>query len=125
MKANRIIIAGSRNFDDYVHLCEYMDAFEAEYGIAPDETEFVCGEARGADALGKLWARSRGYDVVSFPADWDTHGKSAGYKRNEQMAQYATWLVAFWDGVSKGTGHMVRLAERYGLQVHIEMVKGS
>lgn len=123
MKFNRIVIAGSRGFDDYTHLCEYMEAFEEVYGIVPEETEFVCGEARGADTLGKKWAQERGYEVVSFPADWDTYGKSAGYKRNEQMAQYATCLIAFWDGKSKGTAHMIRLAEEHGLNIYIEMMK--
>ena len=37
----------------------------------------------------------------------DVHGKKAGYLRNVDMAEYADALVAFWDGKSKGTGHMI------------------
>ena len=28
-------------------------------------------------------------------------------------------LIAFWDGESKGTKHMINLAEKYGLEVHV------
>jgi hypothetical protein len=45
--------------------------------------------------------------IKRYPADWDTFGKSAGYRRNEQMAEDADALVAFWDGESKGTAHMI------------------
>jgi glycerophosphoryl diester phosphodiesterase len=54
-----------------------------------------------------------------FPAEWDKYGKSAGYRRNEQMAQYAEVLVAFWDYNSPGTRHMINLAKQYNLEVHV------
>jgi hypothetical protein len=47
-------------------------------------------------------------------ADWDTYGKSAGYRRNADMAKYSDAVVCFWDGVSKGTKHMIDLARQYG-----------
>lgn len=53
------------------------------------------------------------------PADWKGLGKSAGYKWNEQMAQNADALVAFWDGQSRGTKHMIDLACKYGLKVRV------
>ena len=57
--------------------------------------------------------------IKQFPADWDTHGRSAGYKRNIQMGHYGTHLLAFWDGKSKGTGSMIDIALRYGLWVKV------
>ena len=79
----------------------------------------VCGEARGADSLGKRLAYEKGWKVLSFPADWDKHGKAAGYKRNDEMARNADALIAFWDGKSRGTKHMIDLAKKYGLQTRI------
>lgn len=35
------------------------------------------------------------------------------------MAKYADALIAFWDGKSKGTKHMIDLAKRYGLKVKV------
>lgn len=61
----------------------------------------------------------RGLPVDEFRADWDTHGKSAGYKRNSQMADHADMLIAFWDGKSKGTKHMIDLARAKKLIVKV------
>lgn len=79
----------------------------------------VCGKARGADSLGEQYAKEKGYEIRYFPADWKSLGKSAGYKRNEQMAQNADALVAFWDGQSRGAKHMIDLACKYGLDVRV------
>jgi len=35
------------------------------------------------------------------------------------MAENATHLLAFWDGVSKGTEHMINIAKRMGLKTII------
>lgn len=75
--------------------------------------------ARGADSLGEQYAKERGIPVRYFPADWQTLGKSAGYQRNVQMAAYADALVAFWDGQSKGTKHMIDTARRHKLDIRI------
>jgi hypothetical protein len=80
-------------------------------------TEVVCGGARGADECGRQWAISKGIPVKMFPADWNTNGKAAGCIRNRQMAEYGERLVAFWDGVSRGTKNMIATAEKLGLEV--------
>ena len=121
MKPNRIIIAGGRDFDDCGRLCAFMDRYCPDNDLGPDNADFISGEARGADSMGKQWALSRGYKVMLFPANWTDHGKSAGYIRNKQMADEATALVAFWDSRSKGTGNMIWVATRAGLKIHIEV----
>ncbi len=35
------------------------------------------------------------------------------------MANAGTHLLAFWDGESPGTKHMISAAERRGLKVHV------
>jgi hypothetical protein len=54
-----------------------------------------------------------------FKADWDKHGKAAGPIRNQQMAQEADGLIAFWDGKSRGTKDMIQKALNYGLETHV------
>ena len=120
MKPNRVIIAGGRDFADYNRLCWFMDQWVLDNDMGPDNTDFISGEAKGADILGKKWALSRGYKVVLFPAQWDIHGKAAGYIRNKAMADEATALVAWWNENSKGTGNMIWVATKAGLKVHIE-----
>lgn len=112
----RVIIAGGRDFNDYELLERSVDKLLVNI---TEDIAVVCGMARGADTLGEAYAKSRGYEVHYFPADWNQFGKSAGYRRNEQMAQNADALVAFWNGESLGTKHMIDLAKRYNLKVRI------
>ena len=118
----KIIIAGSRSFNDYSTLCKVVNEFLCSMTAVVggrDDVEIVSGCAEGADKLGERYAKQRGFKVSLFPAKWDTYGKSAGYKRNIDMAQYADALVAFWDGKSKGTVHMIHRAKEYGLEVTV------
>jgi len=103
-----VIIAGSRNYpESYPVIHDYCDRF-LEYK-KPDVTIFS-GTARGVDRYGEIYAEQNGLDIKRFPADWNLHGKSAGYIRNVEMAKTAHALIAFWDGESKGTAHMIRIA---------------
>ena len=81
-------------------------------------SEIVSGCARGADTLGKKYANDHNIPVKKFPAEWNKYGRSAGYIRNTEMADYADILVAFWDGKSLGTKHMIDTATKKGLIVY-------
>lgn len=118
-KKFRVIIAGSRDFDNYPMLAETMDYMLSN---VKDNAEIVvvCGKARGADTLGERYAQERGYQVDYYPADWNRYGKRAGYLRNEEMARNADALVAFWDGVSRGTKNMIDIARRMKLVIRIQ-----
>jgi hypothetical protein len=99
----KVIIAGGRNYSNYEELKVVCDFY---LKLKP-EIEIICGGANGADALGKKYGIDHNHIVSSFPANWDKYGKSAGYKRNTEMAEVADALIAFWDGESKGTKHMI------------------
>lgn len=45
--------------------------------------------------------------------------RSAGFRRNEQMWDISDGLIAFWDGRSHGTGHMIEYAKSRGLDVTV------
>jgi len=79
----------------------------------------VSGTAGGADRLGERYAKDHNLECIRMPANWDLHGKSAGYRRNEQMACIADACVCFWDGKSRGTTHMIDLAKKKGLHVRV------
>ena len=111
-----MIIAGGRDFNDYALLKAKCDTILAEKA-ATHRIVIVSGAARGADSLGERYAREHGYALDSHPADWNTHGKSAGYIRNTDMANSADALIAFWDGHSRGTKHMIDTSIRNGLSV--------
>ena len=118
----KLIIAGSRTFTNYKKLREVCN------NILQDQTdiEIVSGAYyRGADKLGEKYAAERGFRLTKFPADWKRYGKAAGPKRNEQMANYADTLVAFWDEKSRGTKHMIEVAKHKGLNVYISQITSN
>lgn len=93
----KLIIAGTRTITDREWIFKVLD----NMAIKPDEV--ISGHANGADRIGELWANARGIKLTCFPADWNQYGKSAGYRRNLEMAAHGTDLIAFWDGKSRGT----------------------
>ena len=82
-------------------------------------SEIISGTAQGVDKLGEQIAQKYGIPVKRFPADWSRFGKSAGYRRNTEMANYADTLVAVWDGQSKGTKHMIDIMLNLNKPFHI------
>lgn len=113
----RVIIAGSRNFDDYELLKQWCDYMLQNFN--PQDVVIVSGTARGADTLGEQYARERGMKIDSRPANWDLYGKSAGYRRNEEMAQNADACIVFIVNNSKGSSHMIDLAKKYKLKLKV------
>ena len=104
----KVIIAGSRDFNNYQLLSETMANLDIEIDTV------VCGCARGADSLGRDWAHNHNIPVVEFPADWDSYGRAAGHIRNQKMGDYADYLVAFWDKKSTGTKGMIEYMQSLG-----------
>lgn len=101
----RVLVCGSRSFNDEKLLKETLDQFDIH--------ELIQGEAKGADTLALLYGLKRMVPVKRFPADWNKYGKRAGYIRNRQMLDEGKpdLVVAFWDGKSPGTQMMINLAQ--------------
>ncbi len=111
----KIIVAGSREFNNYSFMEEKLDFYLQNQG----DIVIISGAARGADKLGEQYATNKGYEIIICKAQWDQLGKKAGYIRNEEMAKIADAAVIFWDGVSKGTKHMIDLSKKYNLKLRI------
>ncbi len=109
----KILVCGGRDYANASALNQALDAIQRENNV----TRLIHGAARGADSLAAAWARSRGIPALAFPADWATHGKAAGFRRNEAMLREGRpeLVVAFPGG--KGTAHMVSLAKAVGVPV--------
>ena len=110
----KVLVAGGRDFNDYDHVKSDLDSF--------NPVVIISGMARGADSLGVKYAKEEGCQLKSFPADWNRHGKSAGYKRNQQMLDEGKpdLVLIYWDGSSKGTSHMIDIAKKAGIKTVIK-----
>ena len=114
----KVIIAGGRDFVDSLYLHKTLDKLLS--GKHYDEVIILSGRARGADTLGENYGVIKGIRVDGYPANWEKYGKTAGYRRNLEMANDADALVAFWDGISRGTMHMITIARKQGLEVRVK-----
>ena len=118
MNEFKLIVAGGRDFNDAALMERVLIAL-ADVDYADMALSIVSGMARGADALGYQFAQANGVKCYEFPADWEKHGKRAGFIRNKQMGDFADGLLAFWDFESKGTDHMIKYMQSLSKPVHI------
>jgi len=116
----RIIVPGTRSFENYTLMCEVLDKVLPKYG---DDIEIVSGHAEGADKLGERYASEHNIKCAVFPADWKSHGRKAGPMRNSQMIEYASKqdpaVIAFWDAKSHGTLDTLVKAQRAGIETMV------
>lgn len=119
----RVIIAGSRDFNNYELLEKYLNKFVKEH--PNNKITIISGAARGTDQLGERYAREKCILLKRFPANWEQFGKRAGYIRNIQMLDYIdasicdSYVFAFWDGKSKGTKQMIDGAKKRNIPYQI------
>jgi predicted Rossmann-fold nucleotide-binding protein len=109
----KILICGGRDFSDSRRLYSFLDKAHKRYGF----TLVIEGGARGADAMGRSWAKSRGIPVQTFPADWSTYGKRAGFIRNREMLTKGNpdVIIAFPGGI--GTQDMINCGKKSEIPV--------
>ena len=116
----KVIVAGSRDITDVQFVHDQLDNY---FHDRLQDIEIVTGMARGPDRIAYGYANKHDLPKYEFYPDWNRHGNRAGFLRNVQMADFADELIAFWDGRSKGTRHMIQQAERSGLKVEIVYVR--
>lgn len=86
----------------------------------PDNTtEIVSGGAKGVDACAKRYAFENGIKYTEFLPDYRRYKKGAPLRRNLQIIEYADTVIAFWDGVSKGTKFVIDNCERMNKEVWV------
>jgi hypothetical protein len=95
---SRIIVTGSKYFDDYSLLKNKLDNFLKD--ILPNVV-IVSGESEGVELLSEKYAVERGLDLIGLPIQWDRYGKRAALIRNEIMFANSDYCLIFWDGKSK------------------------
>jgi uncharacterized phage-like protein YoqJ len=106
-------IVGSRTYTDYNKFLEVVHTIVDRYGIVPKE--IVSGGAKGGDKYAEEYAREFEIALKVFPAKWvDENGfydNAAGMKRNVFIIQYSDFIIAIWDGESKGTKNSINIAK--------------
>lgn len=117
-----ICIAGGRDFTDYKFMeLSILKYITEHYNIKffKEECVVISGTARGADTLGERFGIRYCKSIKRYPAQWDKFGKSAGYRRNIEMAKESDIVFIFWDEVSKGTQHMITICKQLNKELVI------
>jgi hypothetical protein len=111
----RILITGSRTWTDYAWIEAELD--QAAVGLDDPNITLVSGACpRGADRICEEIAAARGWTVERHLADWSTHGKAAGFIRNQAMVDLgADVCLVFVRAASRGATHCGQAAERAGI----------
>jgi hypothetical protein len=113
-----VIVCGSRRWQDRERIANRL------YDLSLESDNLGCtivhGNAKGADRIAAQEAPKLGLLVEAHPAAWEHHGKAAGPIRNQEMAALGADLcIAFWDGESDGTHHMMNAAQKAGIPVQV------
>lgn len=106
----KIGVVGSRGFNDYKLLKDTLDEYLDRVFV------IVSGGAKGADSLGERWAKENNVKTLIIRPEWrDSEGNyvpSAGFDRNEDIVDNSDIIIAFWDGLSRGTENTISIAKK-------------
>lgn len=109
----KIGVIGSRSFNDYQLLKSVLNEYLGKVWV------IVSGGASGADSLGEKWAKENNIKTCIYKPDWNKHGKAAGFIRNKDIVEDSDLIIAFWDGLSRGTEHSINLTKKMNKQYRI------
>lgn len=107
----KIGIIGSRNIEPTF---DFAKELERRINIESCDT-IISGGASGIDTLAAEYARSRNLELVELRPDYKQHGRGATFIRNRAIVEQSDFLVAFWNGESKGTKYTIDYALNKGV----------
>lgn len=112
----RVVIAGSRYFNDYdlfsSAVNKYLSKIRNEYDLI-----ILSGHCNGTDLMAERYAKEYGFELEVYPADWSL-GRKAGPLRNKKMVDIADFAIAFYAGGS-GTLSLITLAKQKNIPVRV------
>lgn len=142
MNEYRVMICGSRTFNDYELLKKSVIHALSTRGISKlkgHEIIIVSGQAIGADTLGEKFANEYELKVEKYPALWNDLTKEpckikvnkygnrynclAGLNRNKDMVNVSDLVIMFHNGKSKGTLDDLNLCKKHNKDFEYILVK--
>ncbi len=87
--------------------------------LPEDTEELISGGARGVDACARGYALAHGVPLREFLPDYARYGRLAPLIRNVEIVQSSDLVLAFWDGRSRGTVHVVKQCRERGVPCRI------
>ena len=113
----KVGIVGSRSITSSEYVFSVLDFYLARL-LEENEVVIVSGGAVGIDSLGAQWAELRKLKTEIYLPDWQTHGKKAGFLRNQQIIDNSDYLIAITTG-SNGTADSIKRAVKKNIPIKI------
>ena len=117
----KVAIVGSRSITNYKLIKSKINELIKTHNIVIKT--IISGGAYGVDFIAEQYATENRIPIKIFLPDWNTYGKSAGFKRNTTIIENCDICIAFWDGISKGTLDSVNKAKKLNKQVYLIEIK--
>lgn len=105
----KVAIVGSRG----------LTVGDLENYMPEDVIEIVSGGAKGIDTSAREYAMAQGLKLTEFLPEYQKYGRSAPLKRNITILEHADWVLAFWDGKSKGTKFVIEKCKAMNIPVTV------
>ena len=101
-KNMKLLIVGSRS----------IQSFDLSKYIPPQTDLLISGGACGIDSLAEKYADQHRISKLILRPKYFLYGKAAPIKRNEEMVELADEILIVWDGISRGTHHLLKYAKK-------------
>ena len=108
----RVAVVGSREL--------YIDDL-GRY-LPEDVTEIVSGGAEGTDTSARKYAMLHGIKLTEFLPEYEKYGRAAPLMRNLQIIENADLVLAFWNGRSRGTRHVIDECRKRSMPLVVNMI---
>lgn len=83
----------------------------------------VHGGAVGVDSITDSWAKANNLETIIYKPNYKVYGKRAPLVRDEEMVEFCDVVIAFYDGVSKGTLYTVNYAKKIGRKAIVHLIQ--
>ena len=111
----KVAVVGSRN----------LQVDDLENYLPENVTEIISGGAKGVDTCAKEYALAHRIRLTEYLPEYSRYGRSAPLRRNITIIEQADLVLAFWDGVSRGTKYVIDNCRRRGIPVKVFLPRGS
>lgn len=111
MKDFKLIISGSKNFNDYDKMKIVIDNLLSKVKQSKDIV-IISGTKSGAERLGEIYAFENNYRLLWIPPKINKFNEKAEYMRDYEMVDRADACVIFHVNNSKDSVNMIEAAQK-------------
>lgn len=111
-------IVGSRSINSY----EVVKAILSQYKFI----QVISGGAKGVDTLAEQYSEESNLmkPLVILP-NWKQYNRGAGAVRNREIVDKSDFVIAIWDGKSKGSLISINYAKNNNKPVYVWLVEAD